>query len=287
MSRGERDAPGRVRRPMLRRATALLRAAHPEPSAAVTVAATALAVGAGLGARALLVALAVGSGQLSIGWSNDWLDRDRDHAGGRVDKPIAQGEVAAGRVLAAALVALSVCVVASVALGAAAAAAHLTGVAAGWLYNAVAKRTVFSIVPWMVAFGLLPAVVTLTTPLERWPAWWIVAAGAVLGGGAHLANAIPDLEQDRATGVEGLPHRLGRRRASWLATALVGVGVALVAAGVQPRPAGLVIGGAGAAGLAWVVVATARGHDRAAFRGVVALLLLLAFGVVLSGAQIT
>jgi 4-hydroxybenzoate polyprenyltransferase len=287
MNSGEGEAPGRVRRPMLRRATALLRAAHPEPSAAVTVAAAALAVGAGLGPRALLVGLAVGSGQVSIGWSNDWLDRDRDRAGARADKPLAQDEVGAGAVLAAALVALAVCVVASIALGPAAAAAHLVGVTAGWLYNAVAKHTVFSIVPWMVAFGLLPAVVTLTRPLERWPAWWIVAAGAVLGGGAHLANAIPDLEQDRATGVEGLPHRLGRRRSSWLATALVGVGIALVATGVPPRPAGLAIGGAGALGLTWVVVATARGHDRTAFRGVVALLLLLALGVVLSGAQIT
>jgi 4-hydroxybenzoate polyprenyltransferase len=286
MNSGEGEAPGRVRRPMLRRATALLRAAHPEPSAAVTVAATALAVGVGLGSRALLVGLAVGTGQLSIGWSNDWLDRDRDRAGDRVDKPVAQGEVGAAPVLAAASVALAACVVASVALGPAAAAAHLVGVAAGWLYNAVAKRTVFSILPWMVAFGLLPAVVTLTRPLERWPAWWIVAAGAALGGGAHLANAIPDLERDRATGVEGLPHRLGRRRASLLTTVLVGVGIALVATGVQPRPAGLAIGGAGALGLAWVVVATARGRERAAFRGVVALLLLLALGVVLSGAQI-
>ncbi|HEX6256825.1 MAG TPA: UbiA family prenyltransferase [Euzebyales bacterium] len=287
MSSGEREAPRRVRRPMLRRATALLRAAHPEPSAAVTLAATALAVGAGLGSRAVLVAVAVGTGQLSIGWSNDWLDRDRDRAGGRVDKPVARGDVGAGTVLAAAVIALTVCVVASLALGPAAAAAHLVGVAAGWLYNAVAKRTAFSIVPWMVAFGLLPAVVTLTRPLERWPAWWIVAAGAVLGGGAHLANAIPDLAQDRASGVEGLPHRLGRRRASWLATTLVAVGIALVATGVPLWPAGLAIGGAGSLGLAWVVVATARGRERAAFRGVVALLLLLALGVVLSGARIT
>ncbi|HSJ46238.1 MAG TPA: UbiA family prenyltransferase [Euzebyales bacterium] len=271
---------------MLRRLGPLLRAAHPEPSAAVTLAATALAVGAGLGARSALVMLAVGSGQLSIGWSNDWLDRHRDRAGHRLDKPVAQHEVAPRTVLGAALSALIVCVAASFALGVVAAVVHLTGVAAGWIYNVVAKRSAFSIVPWMVAFGLLPAVVTLTEPLGRWPAWWIMAAGAVLGGGAHLANAIPDLEHDRATGVEGLPHRLGRRRALWFATILVATGVALVTYGATSRAAATLIGVSGAIGLAWIVAATLRGRDRAAFRGVVALLLLLTFGVVLSGAAL-
>lgn len=271
---------------MLRGLVPLLRAAHPEPSAAVTLAATALAVGAGLGARSAVVMLAVGSGQLSIGWSNDWLDRHRDRAGHRQDKPVAQLEVAARTVLVAAVSALIVCVAASLALGTAAAVAHLVGVAAGWIYNVVAKRTAFSVVPWMVAFGLLPAVVTLTTPLGRWPAWWIMAAGAALGGGAHLANAIPDLEHDRATGVEGLPHRLGRRRALGVATALVATGVALVTYGVVPLAAAVVIGVAGSAGLTWVVAAALRGRDRAAFRGVVALLLLLAFGVVISGGSL-
>jgi len=271
---------------MLRGVAPLLRAAHPEPSAAVTLAATALAVGAGLGARAALVTLAVGSGQVSIGWSNDWLDRDRDRAGRRVDKPVAQDQVAARTVLVAAVAALTVCVVASAALGPAAAAAHLVGVGAGWIYNLWAKRTVLSIVPWMVAFGLLPAVVTLTLPLDRWPAGWIMAAGALLGGGAHLANAIPDLEEDRAAGVEGLPHRLGRARALWTTAALVAAGVALVTYGVASRTAATVIGVAGAIGLAWVVAAGLRRRDRAAFRGVVALLLLLAVGVVLTGAAL-
>jgi 4-hydroxybenzoate polyprenyltransferase len=272
---------------MLRGIGPLLRAAHPEPSAAVTAAATALAIGAGLGGRAALVALAVGSGQLSIGWSNDWLDLDRDRAGQRTDKPVAQQQIDPRAVVVASAAAAVVCVPASFALGVAAGVVHLVGVAAGWLYNVVAKHTVYSIVPWMVAFGLLPAVVTLTVPLEQWPAWWIMVAGAVLGGGAHLANAIPDLELDQATGVEGLPHRLGRRRSLVVATVLVGLGVALVAYGVAAPFASTAIGAGGAIGVAWVVLMTRRGRDRAAFHGVVALLLLLAAGVVLSGAALS
>jgi 4-hydroxybenzoate polyprenyltransferase len=271
---------------MLRGVAPLLRAAHPEPSAAVTLAATALAVGAGLGVRAALVALAVGSGQVSIGWSNDWLDRDRDTANRRNDKPLARHEIAPPVVLGAALMALAVCVGASLALGAAAAIAHLVGVAAGWVYNAWAKRTVLSIVPWAVAFGLLPAVVTLTEPLGRWPAWWIVAAGACLGAGAHLANAVPDLDDDRRTGVEGLPHRLGRTRSVWATAALVAVGTALVAVG-SGGATGLVLGGAAAVVLAWSIRAAVQGRDRPAFRGIVALLLLLAVGVVVNGAALS
>lgn len=268
---------------MLRGLAALVRAAHVEPSVAVTAAATALAVGAGLGGRAVRVALAVGTGQLSIGWSNDWLDRHRDAASRRLDKPLVRDEIGARSVVIAALVALVVCVGFSLALGPAAAAAHLTGVAAGWWYNLRAKHTVYSVAPWAIAFGLLPAAVTLTTPLERWPAWWVVAAGALLGAGAHIANALPDLEDDRRTGVEGLPHQLGRRGSLIAATTCVGVGVALVALGPGPRPAGIAIGILGAVGLVWVSYASWRGRDRLAFRGVVVLLLLLTVGLVTSG----
>lgn len=271
---------------MLRGLPALVRAAHIEPSIAVTGAATALAVGAGLGARSAMVALAVGAGQLSIGWSNDWVDRERDAANRRADKPLVQHQVGATTVAVAAGCALAICVLASIALGPPAAAAHLTGVAAGWWYNLRAKHTVYSIVPWAIAFGLLPAAVTLTTPLSRWPAWWMILAGALLGAGAHIANALPDLEQDRRTGVEGLPHRLGRRRSLWLATGLVAAGIAVVAVGIEPALAGAAVGCIGAVGLLWVGYASSRGRDRAAFRGVVLLLLLLAVSVVASGAAL-
>ncbi len=271
---------------MLRGLGPLTRAAHAEPSVAVTGAASALAVGAGLGARTLLVALAVGAGQLSIGWSNDWLDRERDAVTRRTDKPLAQQEIAPRTVITAGVVALLVCVVASVALGPAAAVVHLVAVAAGWWYNLRAKRTAYSVVPWALAFGLLPAVVTLARPLVRWPAWWALVAGGLLGAGAHFANALPDIEDDRRTGVGGLPQRLGRRRSVAAATTLIAGGVAVVAIGPGPRPAGVLIAVTGIAGLLWVGYASWRGRHRAAFHGVVALLLLLAVGVVSSGAAL-
>ena len=57
----------------------------------------------------------------------------------------------------------------------------------------------------------------------------MAAAGALLGVGAHLVNVLPDLADDAATGVRGLPHRLGARRSSVLAAAvLVGATVVIV-----------------------------------------------------------
>jgi 4-hydroxybenzoate polyprenyltransferase len=265
---------------MLRGVGPLLGAAHLEPSLAVTLAACALAIGAGLGTRTLIVVLAIGSGQLSIGWSNDWLDWHRDQASGRHDKPVAQHRVSPRAVAVASVAAAAVCVVASLALSVAAGLVHLVGVAAGWFYNVRAKHTWYSVAPWALAFGLLPAVVTLTAPLGRWPAWWVLVAGAALGSGAHFANAIPDLEHDRATGVTGLPHRLGRRRSLFAALAMVAVGVVVVAVST----ASAVLGGLAALLLAAVAVAAVRGRDRLAFRGVVVLLLLLAIGLVTAGA---
>jgi len=59
----------------------------------------------------------------------------------------------------------------------------------------------------------------------------MVAAGGLLGVGAHLVNVLPDLEDDRSTGVRGLPHLLGRTRAGVLAPAVLVLASALVVVG--------------------------------------------------------
>jgi 4-hydroxybenzoate polyprenyltransferase len=68
---------------------------------------------------------------------------------------------------------------------------------------------------------------------------WATAGGALLGVGAHLANALPDLEDDLATGVRGLPHRLGRPASTAGAAALLLGATTLLAYGPEdPGPAG-------------------------------------------------
>ncbi len=176
-----------------------------------------LAVGQTLG-RALVVAAAVAAGQLTIGWSNDLIDEPNDRQVGRRDKPVALGAVSPGAVRRAIGVAGVVCVALSLACGVAAAWVHLVlGVGSGWAYNLGAKRTLWSALPYAVAFGSLPAVATLALPDPSLPAVWMVVAGAMLGVGAHLLNALPDLVDDAQTGVRGLPQRLGETRVRVLA----------------------------------------------------------------------
>lgn len=194
-------------------ARVLALACHLPPTVGVTVMTALLAVAAGhdVGTGALVTA-AVFTGQLSIGWSNDAYDAERDRVVGRHDKPLVRDPWAVPVVWRATVVALGACVVLSVACGAPAAVAHLVfGVGPGWVYNLWAKRTAWSPLPYAVAFAALPATVWLALPSRVLPPLWVMAAGAVLGVGAHLVNTLPDLAGDLATGVVGLPHRLGPR----------------------------------------------------------------------------
>jgi 4-hydroxybenzoate polyprenyltransferase len=194
-------------------AIALLRASHPEPTVMVTAVAVALAVSTGRsGVGVLSVGAAVLAGQLSVGWHNDWLDALRDSAAGRSDKPVPAGDISRRTVARCALIALAATVPLSFASGWRAAAVHLLAVLLAWSYNARLKATLASVVPFAVAFPLLVAFVTLGGPKAAWPPWWALAAAALLGCGAHLVNAAPDLADDTEAGIRGLPHVLGRSR---------------------------------------------------------------------------
>ena len=216
-------------------AVELARATHPLPTAGVTALTTALAISTGTSpARTALLAAAVVSGQVAVGLHNDLVDRDRDRAVRRLDKPLATGTVtvpAARTALAGAVIG---CVVLSFALGLAPAAAHLSAVAVAGAYNGGLegyrglKGTWASWIPYAVAFALLPVTVWLVSPIAELPPWWLVAAAALLGAGAHGANVLPDLADDHATGIRGLPHRLPERALRVVTSVLLLAGLALV-----------------------------------------------------------
>jgi 4-hydroxybenzoate polyprenyltransferase len=192
-------------------ALALLGACHPVPCVAVTTFAVALAAKAGCPApTCAIVAVAVGAGQLSIGWSNDRIDAGRDRVSGRTDKPVASGRVPSHRVDVAIGAALAVTVAASLLLGWRAGLLHLAAVGCAWAYNAGLKATLWSWLPYALAFGSLPAIATLASAHGTWAPLWAVIAAAALGVSAHIMNVAPDLDDDRRAGVHGLPQRLGR-----------------------------------------------------------------------------
>lgn len=252
--------------------TGLLRAAHPGPALAVTVLAAALAVSAGLQpARVALVTAAVLAGQLSVGWSNDLVDLARDRHVGRSDKPLATGELRPQVATGACLVAVAATVVLSLACGWVAGLVHLGCVAAAWAYNLGLKSTVLSWLPYAVAFGGLTVFVALADPGAGLPPWWWPVAGAMLGVGAHLVNVLPDLADDEATGVRGLPHRLGARWATVLAVVVLAGATAVIAAGTSDVPVAVLAAVLLLVAALGVVVLVGRG--RAPFGAAVAIAL--------------
>ena len=269
---------------------ALLGSCHPEPVVAVTAITTALAIAAGLGVRSLIVLLAILTGQLSIGWGNDYLDRDRDRAALRADKPVAQGEIAGALVGRASVAALLVCVPMSFALGWRAGLVHLVAVAAGWVYNLFAKASVLSPLPYVVAFGLIPSIVTLASPAPRFAPLWAGAGGALLGASAHFTNTLPDLADDARAGIRGLPHRLGRLGSLTAAVVLL-AGACLVLA-LGPRGglgfvAGVLLALAAFAIVGIVLAAGRPDRSRDAFRLTVLTAVLAVGLLVLRGNQLT
>jgi 4-hydroxybenzoate polyprenyltransferase len=257
----------------------------------VTALAFALGVATGLEPwRLALLTVSVFAGQLSVGISNDALDAARDREVGRTDKPVARGDITVGTAWVAALGLLVLALVLSVPLGWRMLAAHALVLGSAWAYNAGLKSTPWSIVPFLVSFGIFPSLATLSAPEPTFATGWAWIAGASLGAAVHLTNVLPDLDDDARTGVRGLPHRLGSRVAAIVAAAAVvvgGIAALLAAAGGDLGAVSLVswifFVAVVAVAVVTVVLAIAKPPTRMLFRLVMLASLLLAAQLVASG----
>ena len=239
--------------------------------------------------RTVLVGVAVLAGQAAIGWCNDWLDADRDRAVGRQGKPVVQGAVTPTLLRTATLAAVAVAVVASLLLGVVPGVLLLVLVGSGLAYDSGLKRTAVSPLPYLTGFGALPAGVVAAAPGAPGAPWWLVAAGAALGGAAHVANVAPDVADDLATGVRGLPHRVGPVPSAVAGAVLLGAASLLLVLGPAGSPGAL---GWAACVLAApaVVLAALAGDPRARRLAFPAVMLLTVLDVVLllaGGAALT
>jgi 4-hydroxybenzoate polyprenyltransferase len=268
----------------MRSAAALWRSCHPGPTVVVSTLSLLLGLAAGVapGALALLVG-AVFAGQLSIGWSNDAIDAGRDRTVGRTDKPIARGEIGVRTVWVATVAAVAAALVLSALLGPGFLVAHAVFLVSAWSYNVVLKRSVLSLAPFVLSFGIFPSLATLAADPARLAPVWAWVAGAALGAAVHLTNVLPDLDDDARTGVRGLPHRIGARASAVTAFAAVALGALAVLVGgwmLQLSPLATAIS---IAGCVLVLVVAAAGlvralrvPDRTVFRLVMVSALLLA-----------
>jgi 4-hydroxybenzoate polyprenyltransferase len=269
------------------RPLALVRACHPEPAATVAVLAGALALGAGRGWGSLWVLAAVGAGQLAVGWSNDYLDRDADRRAGRADKPLAAGWIAPRTVALAALAAFAAAVPLSLASGPASAAAHFLALACAVAYNAGLKHRPVSPLPFAVAFGLVPAVVTLGLSPPRPPAAWAMAAGALLGVAGHFTQVLQDIPEDRRRGSRGLPQLLGQRPSGVVAALSLLAAAGLIAFADGSRSPVLTAAFAVAvAGVALILGTVAAGRMRLGFRATLAVAAVTVLALLLGGPRL-
>jgi 4-hydroxybenzoate polyprenyltransferase len=105
----------------------------------------------------------------------------------------------------------------------------------------------------------------LTADPSRLPPVWMVAVSGLLGVGAHLLNVVPDLGDDAATGIQGLPHLLGARRIPFVAAGLL-VGATAIAVVANAHVPWL---WAGLGGVVVIALATMRAPGRAPFYGAI------------------
>jgi 4-hydroxybenzoate polyprenyltransferase len=229
---------------------------HPLPSLTYVIATVALAFVASAarqapvdGAALARVALAVAFAEISIGALNDYRDRSLDVT--RHDKPIPRGWATPREALALTLVAGAIAVVFFASLGPVAFALGIPILGLGIVYDLGLKGTPASALLFAVYFPLFPLLAWAV--FGRWQPFlpWVVPLGAMLGLALNVANALPDLEDDLAAGIRGLPHLLGERAGrlvAWGTPPLAfGVLVLLAVTGLVPsRSLGLLIAAVGA-----------------------------------------
>jgi 4-hydroxybenzoate polyprenyltransferase len=232
--------------------------------------------------RLALLAGLLACNQYAAGALNDAVDAAADAAAHR-GKPIERGAISRRAVAVAALAAGAASLGFAAALGPAVLALAAVGLACAWGYDLWLKGTAASVLPFAVALPVVP--LFGYGAAGRFPGvlWWAWPVGALAAVAVHLADALPDLEADRATGVHGLAPRLGARRATALAAASYAAALGLALASGLPAVDGAAAallwaagGLAAALGLA-ALAAGLRGRRRVAYR-------LLLFGLVVLAA---
>lgn len=188
---------------------------HLVPIVAVLAATTAFAwviVGSSLDVWDLVRLLAAMlGGQIVVGVVNELIDAPTD-AVVKPEKPIPAGLVSPRGAMTLGITGLALMLVAGATFGWVSVALLVTGNGLGVIYSLWFKRTRFAWLPYFLALPLLPIWVAVS--FDRFDARLLllypIGGFAVLG--LQLAQAVPDVEADRASGIESVTTRLGERR---------------------------------------------------------------------------
>jgi len=219
----------------------LLKASHLGPTMAVTVISALLATNLWWEGPVFVIAFGVFLGQLLVGWSNDLNDYSDDKKHNRTLKPLVNGEVTPKQLLRAVKICTPFAVIFNLfgPLGIKGGLIYLFGVGMGVAYNFYFKSTLFSPLPYALAFAALVSSIVIST--DQTPPIWLITCGALLGVAAHFANVLKDIDQDLESKIKGLPQRLGKRASRIICASLL-IGTTLILHSLVGNTPLLVIG---------------------------------------------
>ncbi len=174
---------------------------------------------------ALFIAFGVFTGQLVDGWSNDLYDYEDDLKHNRVKKPLVSGAISRQYLTKWLCFMVPFSFIANLLgpLGFKGGLVYMFGISMGVAYNFYFKYNIFSWLPYALAFAALPSCVAISKDIT--PPTWMWLGGAIFGTAAHFINVIKDLDQDRASGIGGLPQRIGKRNSIVAAAFLIALGI--------------------------------------------------------------
>lgn len=209
----------------VRRGKSLLIASHFGPTVLVVSISFAIAISQFSFSESLRIALAIFAGQLVVGWSNEVIDFPLDKLAGREGKPLVVGDISLEllqRLIPIALISAALLSFFSP-LGLMGTLVHLLGLLSATSYNLKFKPTIFSPIPYLISFGLLPWAIFLAA--EKTPPLWLYLGLALITAAFHFLNVLKDLQWDIDQGVLGLPQRFGKNWSIFTAALLALVAV--------------------------------------------------------------
>ena len=213
---------------MIRRIIGLLRASHFGPNLLVTFISLFFAQLYWWEGPAYVIAIGVFCGQLVVGWSNDAIDYKDDLLHNRQKKPLVSGQISLKLLQNSLRVVLPLAIVINLfgPLGFVGGGLSVLAIGLAVAYNFYFKFTIFSWLPFAIAFGSLPSCMALSK--GQAPELWMWLGGALLGTAAHFLNVIKDMDQDHMSGIKGLPQRFGTRASVIAAIVLIASAVTLL-----------------------------------------------------------
>ena len=203
------------------RVLGLLKASHFGPTVLVVTISFLLALSQFSAIKSFEIACAILAGQCVVGWTNDLLDYPLDLAAGRKKKPLVAGDISQSFLKKSLFIALICALTFSLIgpLGLKGSAIHLLGIGSATAYNFGLKKTLVSLLPYVISFGAMPWAVYVAA--GRTPPAWLYLGFIAFASAFHFLNVLKDLNWDISQGVLGLPQRLGKRKSIAIAACLV------------------------------------------------------------------